>query len=400
LRKQLRDICASVTVPAGGCLTFVTGRLPYGFAFPEVPSTHLFKYPDLGISIINGFSAEQANAAGVNVSVLVDPKKVDAPEMAVAAKALSSRGSLVRGYEGPAANVTAITDMVELFPYDLLLIATHCGDAPGYRWTYEFKDSEGIDRTLVVDIAIGVGHTDDKDIVQVTQFEYFRSLDDVDWHDTEKKKKLYVGTAMRDYSDRRRRIGDIEPVRRETIKRVVSSAALGMYDHNFIPLPRSLSNEGAPIIINNACASWHRLAETFTFSNARAYVGTLFPVSTSEAHDVIVEVLDKRYGKLLPTALWAAQRKVYSDDVRRPYVMTGVYPQRLRTTDRDVPRDILKGLVHGLSAWRNKRGGGDKERERAVQQRIAYYEREIQALIKRWPHLQRPPVKRTRVGKN
>ena len=30
----------------------------------------------------------------------------------------------------------------------LLLFATHCGDAPGYRWTYEYQDSEGIDRSL------------------------------------------------------------------------------------------------------------------------------------------------------------------------------------------------------------------------------------------------------------
>ena len=47
--------------------------------------------------------------------------------------------------------------MMELFPHDLLLIATHCGDVRGYRWMYEFKDSEGYDRELVVDIALGAG---------------------------------------------------------------------------------------------------------------------------------------------------------------------------------------------------------------------------------------------------
>lgn len=50
-----------------------------------------------------------------------------------------------------------------------------------------------------------------------------------------------------------------------------------MADGNYIVMPRSLADEGTPIIINNACLSWHRLAGTFTFANARAYIGTLFP---------------------------------------------------------------------------------------------------------------------------
>jgi hypothetical protein len=51
--------------------------------------------------------------------------------------------------------------MMELLPYHLMIIATHCGDVDGFRWTYEFTDSEGMDRTLVVDIAIGIGRTND-----------------------------------------------------------------------------------------------------------------------------------------------------------------------------------------------------------------------------------------------
>lgn len=63
--------------------------------------------------------------------------------------------------------------MMDLFPYDLLIFATHCGDASGYRWTYKFTDSEEIDRTLVVDIAIGVAQTDDADMLNVSQFLRF-----------------------------------------------------------------------------------------------------------------------------------------------------------------------------------------------------------------------------------
>jgi hypothetical protein len=57
LKSQLRELCGPLPIPSCGSITFITGRLPYGFAFSEVPSTHLFKYPDLGISVINGLAA-------------------------------------------------------------------------------------------------------------------------------------------------------------------------------------------------------------------------------------------------------------------------------------------------------------------------------------------------------
>jgi hypothetical protein len=302
LRSQLLELCGELKIPSAGSVTFITGRLPYGFAFSGTPSTHLFKYPDLGLCVVNGFAAEQPRTKGVNVAVLVDPETTDAPEIAAATKLLPERRIFVRGYRGAGANVTDVSDMVELFPYDLLLIATHCGDAPGYRWTYEFKDSEGLDRTVVIDIAIGVGHANSEDMVQVTEFMYIRSLDGVDWTDEEKKKSLYIGTAMNDFFERIRQKPELEPVSKQDIPRVLSSAALKMFDDMFIALPRSLAGEGTPIVINNACASWHRLAETFTFGNARAYIGTLFPVATTEAQEIVVGVLSySRFAIMPPT---------------------------------------------------------------------------------------------------
>jgi hypothetical protein len=198
--------------------------------------------------------------------------------------------------------------MIELFPYDLLIIATHCGDVSGYRWTYEFIDSENIPRKLVVDIALGVGVArDDNNLLHVTQFIRFVSLDGVPWNDREQKAKLYVGTAMNDFMERTRDTDNpkLEPTIKDTVPRVVGSAAMRMYDNNFIALPRSLASDSTPIVINNACVSWHRLASNFMFGGARAYVGTLFPISTTEAEEVLLRTLRKHYGKMLPHALWS-----------------------------------------------------------------------------------------------
>ncbi|HEY6256052.1 MAG TPA: hypothetical protein VIY51_09700 [Xanthobacteraceae bacterium] len=381
LWERFRALTGKLPVPEGGSITFITGGLPLGFSIPEVPSTHLFKYPDLGIAMINGFAAEQPDQSGIGFVALVDPEATEAHEIAAAERLLPPRGAFIRTYCGPGANVRDVTCMMELLPYDLMIIATHCGDVDGFRWTYEFTDSESIDRTLVVDIAIGVGRTNDANALSVTQFIRFISLDGVDWHDSEKKKTLYVGKAILDFMEMiRSSTAPMEPVKKETASRVVGSSALKMNDHNLIVLPRALADERTPIIINNACASWHRLASNFFVGGARAYVGTLFPVTPFEAQAVIIKLLDKHAGKPLPTALWSAQREVYGDDLRRPYVTAGIYPQRLRVKRQDVIGRMLSRLSGALSGWKKTLAGidpNDSEKAKTVRENIAYYEQEL-----------------------
>jgi hypothetical protein len=257
---------------------------------------------------------------------------------------------MVRTYQGPAANVRDVAEMIELLPYDLLVIATHCGDVSGYRWTYEYQDTEEIDRVLVVDVAIGLQRTNDDNTLGVREFIRFVSLDGVDWYDPQKEEKLYVGRAILDFMERAKTgPNQLQPTRRSNISRVIGSAALKMHDHNLLVLPKPLADEGTPIIINNACCSWQGLAKNFAFGNARAYVGTLFPVMAAEAEEVVVKLLDKHFGKPLALALWAAQRGIYGNSVRRPYVAMGIYPQRLRAKRHDVIGRIGQRLSRSLS---------------------------------------------------
>lgn len=387
LASRLRQLIGPVVLPAGGSITFISKGLPFGVSLPELPTTHLFTYPDIGRTIVNGFAAEQQGTRGTNVAALVDPQKVRAPEIEMARKLLPKRGIFVRGYNGHGATVRAVTEMVDLFPYDLLLFATHCGDSSGYRWTYEYMDSEGIDRRLVVDIALGIGRTDDADKLQVLQFTRFHELDGVDWNDPIGKKGMYVGSAIRDYTEQTRD-NKLEPIHKETIERVKGSAAMAMADHNYLPMPRALAAEGTPIIINNACVSWHELAGRFMFSDARAYIGTLYSVSDLEAEAIVVALLEKHFGKMLPHALWAAQNAVYGiGSDRRPYIVTGVYPQRLRTTQEDVPTHILSKLSNSLQYWKRiaaKSSDGDPMRAKANADIATYYDSEYTAFFKKW----------------
>ncbi len=381
LRSRCRVLTGPLPVPDRGSITFITGGLPLGFSVPDTPSTHLFKYPDLGISMINGFAAEQPDRPGIGFVSLVDPETTEAHEIAAAERLLAARGAFIRTYYGPGANVRDVTTMMELLPYDLMIIATHCGDVDGFQWTYEFTDSESIDRNLVVDIAIGVGRTNDANMLSVTQFIRFVSLDGVDWYDKKRKETLYVGKAILDYLElTRSSTAPLQPVKKETVPRVVGSSALKMHDHNLIVLPRALADERTPIIINNACASWHWLALNFIVGGARAYVGTLFPITTSEAQEVITRLLDKYTDKPFAEALWSAQRKVYSDNLRRPYVATGVYPQRLRIRRHDVIGRMVSRLSGALSGWRRTLASiapNDSETMKTVCENVAYYELEL-----------------------
>ena len=380
LAAKLRALCGDIALPAHGSITFVTDGMPYGFAFPEVPSTHLFKYPDLGLAIINGFAAEQPKTRGTNVAVLVDPLQADAPEIDAAADLLAKRGMFVRGQRGLGATVYEISRVIELYPYDLLVLSTHCGDAQGYRWTYKFTDSDGRDRILVVDIAVGIGdpRRSKEDKVEVTTFERFHALDGVYWDDPDRLEKVDVGRALLDYAQRTK-ADELEPVLKENIPRVAESAALSMHDYNYLALPHSLADNSSPIIIANACASWRELAQRFTFANARAYVGTLFPIATTEAHDVVIGALGKHFEKALPHAFWSAQNDVYGNSARRPYIVTGVYPQRLRVTAEDTPSRIYRQMHSALRYWRRRVANGQSEGQDESRARdfIEFYAREI-----------------------
>lgn len=219
------------------------------------------------------------------------------------------------------------------------------------------------------------------------QYNRFHSLDGVDWNDPIAKASLYVGSAIRDWSERIRS-KEFEPVHREPLDRVLGSAVLAMSDHNYLPMPRALACEGSPIIFNNACVSWHELAGRFMFTNARVYIGTLYPVSDIEAEAVAVALLGKHFGKMLPHALWSAQNSVYGKDSdRRPYVVSGVFPQRLRSTQEDVPRRIVSKLRNGLRYWNECAAEVEEhesERKKGFEEIANYYAREFPAFRERW----------------
>jgi hypothetical protein len=389
---RLKQLTGVIPVPPHGSISFI-GSLPYGLAYNEVPTTHLFKYPDLGLSIINGFSREQKTTRGTNVAVLVDPSLVAAPEIKLAADCLSLRGIFSRVYQGAGAKVYEITQAIDHFPYDILVLASHCGDTGGYRWKYEFTDSNDKRRQLIVHKAIGVGDpnksdANGEDLLWVTELDKFHSLDGVLWSDPEFRTKVEIGTALADYIELVR-AKKIEPTEKNEIPRVNGSSAIRLFDNNYLGMVRDL--KWTPIVICNACCSWHNLASRFMFAGSRSYIGTLFPVTDLEASEVLSTVLSRHFDKTLPHAFWSAQNKVYQDSKRRPYIVTGVYNQRLRVTVEDVPRRLLKLLKYELNYWRQALSASSKDAASStdfqmtnMRESIEFYQQEVKNIEKNW----------------
>ncbi|QJD93245.1 hypothetical protein HH213_26070 [Duganella dendranthematis] len=233
-------------------------------------------------------------------------------------------------------------------PYDLLFIATHCGDVKGSRDTHKFTDSSGAERTLVLDLALQVSPEARDGKFEVKAYEKFVSIDGVRWEDTVERRRV-VGTAVRDFCAVP--LGDRTPVSREPIDRIAGSAALGMFDGNLLATPTNAGAGRFPFVFNNACVSWHELAGRFMFGGARGYIGSLISVADSEAQEVAMGVLDKYFGRPLAHALWSTQKSVSGDGIRRPYVMVGVHFQRLRSTLQPPHKHILQQLVRAHRYW-------------------------------------------------
>lgn len=304
---------------------FVTSGFPWGIALPECITTHMYNYPDFGRCTAEGIWASQDPKRTGRNALLVDPQKVVSSEISEIAEALMKNGTLVRVLAGPNATVRTARTIIETLPFDIIVISTHAGDAPGQRSTYEYFDSDGNKRQLVVDEAVGFSYDPTTDQFEVQQYSRFHELDGVNWNDPIAKSALHIGSAIVSWSE----LGNLEErnkykISSETIRRVAGSMALRMHDHLWIPIFHGLAPGAAPLIFNNACSSWHEISRRFMFAGARGYIGTLFPVTDIEAQEIGRSIFKTHLRSSTPEALWKSQNMVYGNHGRRPYAMVGL----------------------------------------------------------------------------
>ena len=331
---------------------FVTGGFPWGIAVPEVPSTHMYRYPDFGRAIVEGLWATQSAERTARTALLIDPQTVANSEIGAINQALLNNGSLTRVVKGPAATVHRVQALLDLLPHDIIVLSSHAGDAPGDRITYKYVDADGRERRLTVDRALGIGYEPREDKFMVTEYLRFHALDGVNWRDKAGKAALPVGSAITSWSaiggpmDRNDHI-----VNQESIPRVVGSMAMKLNDGVWLFASHGFAPGAAPLIVNNSCWSWHELSQRTTFAGARGYVGSLFPIMDAEAQEVGQALFGKYIGQELPQALWSAQQDVYGAIGRRPYVMVGLPFISIRPNTANAAAFMNEAYLDGIAHW-------------------------------------------------
>lgn len=363
-------------------ILFVTAGFPWGVIAPHTAVTHMYRYPDFGRATIEGIWASQGRRRSTRTALLVDPGAVESAEMADVAQALYDRGTLVRSLRGPEATPMKVQFLLDLVPYDVIVISSHSGDAQGHRLTYEFPDFEGKLRRLVADRALSFSYDRGEDLFRVMEYYRFHSLDGVSWRDKEGKAALPVGSAMLAW----RELGGLKGrndylVASQAIGRVPGSMGIQMHGDIMLFASHALAQGSAPFFFNNSCWSWHELSMRVTFAGARGYVGSLYPVLDPEAQEVARALFASMPDVDLPVALWRAQQDVYGSDLRRPYVMVGLPYLSLPRNEADSFAFLLDAYRKGRVAWATKAQESPHEEVRRNAARYEQFLRDDEVLF-------------------
>jgi hypothetical protein len=161
--------------------------------------------------------------------------------------------------------------------------------------------------------------------------------------------------------------------------------ALKMSDNVYQPYPLQIDYKRSPIIINNACSSWHELASRFIYAGARAYIGTLFPITNFEATDFSVSLFRNHLGKPLASAIWEIQQELYGNEIRHPYIVVGPHFVKIKINKINAPGYIDNYLEESLEIWKRASKNNPNDEAKIKATRIAeFINEELTEHRKRW----------------
>lgn len=335
--------------------TFITREIPYGYFYPETPSTHIFSNYLLGYMIIASIysAAEEPHCIS---AVVVDPGLLDHSERPAILSKLAEGGVCVEDVSGGRATAQFIKLFVEAYPYDLLFFCSHCEEMSGERWSIRVPDSQGGIHLVVVDIAmmftrLGFSQGLAKEI-EVTRHFTPVSINGVPWHDADEGTKRHFGDIWQYLRYKDERQWDV--VSKEAVSRVPFTPAIRLKSGAVVLTEiQTIDSQVAPVVINNSCNSFYDAAGSLIFAGARSYVGTLASIDSEDAQR-LAEILfeDETRAYCLPLALWMAQRKVFGNPEDRTYVHVGCHFTFLRFPGERRDSVVQHRIENALHLWR------------------------------------------------
>jgi len=327
-------------------VTFITSGVPYGIYPFRCPTTHLLRYPLLGVSALNGMVKSLNHARRSPAVVFIDPGAVERSELPLLKQAFCNAGYLMRSATGANATAGQARELTEMLPSDFIFYSTHCGEVRGRRVKERFTDRKRNDHEIAYDVVRNVSRTSTPGMLRLDHFMRFLSLDGVSWTDDDGKRRINAGDILRDFLEMNKRRGAnpeqfqiIESVESPLIK---SSDSLQMNDFAYFPVPQVVGGYMHPTVFNNACSSWREFASRYGCSGASVSIGTSLNVLDSLARQVAMSFAHAAaIGKNIGYALFRAQKQFIQQMGYTPYLMHGYLFTTIRPLPHSAPPPAL-----------------------------------------------------------
>lgn len=332
-------------------VSFITAGIPYGYFYPEVPSTHLFSYPGLGISIfIEIFFHLYENL--IAAAIVLDPGFFDDCETQEVIDWLQFNAVPTIKLLGEKATVYNVENYLQFFPYDLLFICTHGGETEGERVRVNWRDSNNLwhvfEFDCVFQFAVPSGKITDQTLIKVQRFIKPLTYDGVAWSEAIPEKGFFMKFLHVPENK-------WDVIERKKIKYVPDAFSISLKDGHSMFVFHTLAAQGHPLIINNGCWTFHEISKNIFFAGARAYVGTLFPIENQKAKEFALRLLREANGyKSLPTLLWEIQKELYPFENERPYVHIGCHFSNIPLPRMQLLQNLIKRFEFAKKSWMRK----------------------------------------------
>ena len=331
--------------------TFFTQGIPYGLLLKNViPFTHVLRQIDPGVFIANNLMDDD-NPRAFGSSLHFSPHFFPSEETDEVIKIFAENNFVTKALVDEEATARNLSDFASYYPYDVLHICSHGGEAGGYFVVQTFTDREGREHKVEYYEVIQIDPVDGK-VAQLTRKMIYHRFDGYKWgspHLNEIPQYVFIdmNAAMRE--------NETGVIRAPVNYPIAFSCHIQCHDGLHQGAFQMLSDLGRPLIFNNTCSSSHELAPIFVSAGARAYLGTLWDVGNTTA----VQAAKVFYGKAMKNQnLLAAFHEMTKlptrskdDDV---YILWGLHFSTLRRPTQRSDDAIFGALLQSFLMWLHK----------------------------------------------
>ncbi|MCL4384188.1 hypothetical protein M1116_01950 [Patescibacteria group bacterium] len=347
-------------------VSFFIDDFPYGYFFPDKPSTHIYNK-----SLPSHFLAKSISAKGIHLqsALLVDTGFFENSETEIINLQLQRKNVVTKVLEGNKFTNLELSKNVQFLPYDFLSICSHGGFPEGVRFKVKFKDKNCCDHVIVIDTIDSFFPTNrgegDNRIIDVQTFYEFVELDGKPWFEKEYKPGSSK-TLVEDFLAIGRdhwQVVEKQKVFMRHCNVIETQDKLGPY----VPMIHSISDVfSTPFIFNNSCSSTYTLSSNFLFAGSIAYIGTVNSVGTISAVKVAEMFAQKAICEEKPIALslWESVSELNIVPKYRVYVCFGCHFNKFFFSITDNKLNLKKRIR--IEAYMRKQRINDQNMEDSV----------------------------------